>query len=83
MGGEGVVWRQLLKFNTSVGKGVTGKVNTGWRQLTDKELSTVQRLGELNDQGEYSFVTYDLSHVRKKKSSAAATNNNDDDEIRV
>ena len=61
LGGEGSVWRQLLSFNDAVvvvskagGGGEGGQeVNTGWRQLTEKELSTVQRLGERNDQGEY------------------------------
>lgn len=81
LGGEGSVWRQLLSFNDAVvvskagGGGEGGQeVNTGWRQLTEKELSTVQRLGERNDQGEYSFVTYDLSHIKKKKSSPTTTN---------
>jgi len=48
------------------------EVNTGWRKLTDVELAEVQRLGEVNDQGEYMFVTYDLSHVKKNLSSSSS-----------
>ena len=88
LGGEGNIWRRLLSFNDTVNgankhKGGGGKkggaadgggaeVNTGWRKLTDVELAEVQRLGEVNDQGEYMFVTYDLSHVKKNLPSSSS-----------
>lgn len=42
--------------------GVEG--GAGWRKLSPTELEKVQRLGEKNSNGEYSFVTYDLYHVK-------------------
>ena len=44
------------------GGGVEG--GAGWRKLSPTELEKVQRLGEKNSNGEYSFVTYDLYHVK-------------------
>lgn len=46
----------------SGGGGVEG--GAGWRKLSPTELEKVQRLGEKNSNGEYSFVTYDLYHVK-------------------
>lgn len=72
------MWRRLLSFNAESGKnkgGGTEKVNTGWRHLTDTELKEVQRLGEVNAEGEYTFATYDLTWVKKsstKNGSGAA-----------
>mmetsp|Transcript_36861 Transcript_36861/g.54208 ORF Transcript_36861/g.54208 Transcript_36861/m.54208 type:complete len:488 (-) Transcript_36861:344-1807(-) len=71
LGGSGEVWRQLLSYSpTSEIK--EGEVNTGWRTLTEKEVDAVKRLGECNERGEYSFVTYDLSHVKKHSPSCAS-----------
>eukprot|EP00984_Skeletonema_dohrnii_P026108 scaffold15399_cov108-Skeletonema_dohrnii-CCMP3373.AAC.5 len=64
LGGSGEVWRQLLSYS-SESRIKEGEVNTGWRTLTEKEVDAVKRLGECNERGEYSFVTYDLSHVKK------------------
>eukprot|EP00573_Skeletonema_grethae_P011618 CAMPEP_0201693660 /NCGR_PEP_ID=MMETSP0578-20130828/6183_1 /ASSEMBLY_ACC=CAM_ASM_000663 /TAXON_ID=267565 /ORGANISM="Skeletonema grethea, Strain CCMP 1804" /LENGTH=555 /DNA_ID=CAMNT_0048179227 /DNA_START=220 /DNA_END=1887 /DNA_ORIENTATION=+ len=88
LGGDAVVWRRLLSFNTASvvenkkkkhqGGEEKEKVNTGWRQLTETELKEVQRLGEVNDEGEYAFATYDLTHVKKSKNkdgSGATTMN--------
>lgn len=85
LGGERDIWRRLLSFNADISgkkkkKGEENKVNTGWRQLTEVELKEVQRLGEVNDEGEYMFATYDLSHVKKKSNknaNGAASTTND------
>ena len=66
------MWRQLLTYSSEsrIIKD-EGEVNTGWRTLTEKEVQQVKRLGECNERGEYGFVTYDLSHVKKHSPSCA------------
>lgn len=48
---------------TTAPKGNPASPTGGWRTLTSTEISDVQKLGELNDQGEYAFETYDMSHL--------------------
>jgi len=71
LGGQGEVWRQLLSYSGSESR-IVKEVNTGWRTLTEKEVEQVKRLGECNERGEYGFVTYDLSHVKKHSQCGAS-----------
>jgi len=71
LGGKGEVWRQLLSYSGSESR-IVKEVNTGWRKLTEKEVEQVKRLGECNERGEYGFVTYDLSHVKKHSQCGAS-----------
>ena len=58
--------------------------NIGWRELTPKEHTAIQRLGErCSGSGEYSFATYDLVHQHQQKvvsgnNKSNDTTNNDD-----
>ncbi|KAL7466179.1 hypothetical protein ACHAXS_006466 [Conticribra weissflogii] len=75
LGGRAEVWRELLRWGREETTDDDGKEADetqtteeervgGWRRLTPAEALAVRKLGEKDpNNGEYTFETYDLSHV--------------------